>query len=102
MSTLEKLAAERWGVGFDFTGKLPVGATISSGTATATDLADNSDASSTLLVSPTAVVSGAVATVRIQAGTRGRTYAVHLTAVLSTGTPADQLTEALLVKVLDW
>jgi hypothetical protein len=99
---LEKLSSERWGVGFDFTGKLPTGASISSGTATATDLSDNSDVSATLLVSTTASISGNVATVRLQSGTKGRKYLVLLTVVLSTGAPADTLTESLVVSVLDW
>ena len=102
MANLEKLSSERWGVGFDFADALPDGATIVSGSATATDLGDQSDASSTLLVSTTATISGAVATVRVQAGTAGHTYQVLLTVVLSTGSPADQLTEALLISVLDW
>lgn len=99
---LEKLSGERWAVGFDFEDKLPSGATISAGTATATDLADGSDVSATVLVSTTATVSGDVATVRIQAGTKGHLYHIELTVTLTTGTPADQLTESLLVRVLDW
>lgn len=102
MANLEKHATERWGVGFDFTDKVPDGATIASGTATATDLADGSDVSATLLVSTTASISGLVATIRVTAGTKGHTYQVLLTVVLSTGTPADNLTESLIVHILDW
>jgi hypothetical protein len=102
MLTLEKQATERWGVGFDFDGKLPADATISGGTGTVLDFDNASaDVSATLLVSTTATIDGTVAT-RVTGGTKGRRYLLSCTVTLSTGDPADTLTESILIQVLDW
>lgn len=69
----------------DYTNKLPTGATVSSGTVAAVDLVDNSSASSTVLASTTATISGAQARVKVQAGTNGRSYIVTFTTTLSNG-----------------
>lgn len=63
--------------------QLPTGYTIDSGTLSAVDISDNSDASSTVLASTTASVSGTKLTTTVQAGTSGSTYKITFSATLT-------------------
>lgn len=85
MESFPKQPAEAYTIAMDYTNKLPTGATVSSGTVAAVDLVDNSSASSTVLASTTATISGAQARVKVQAGTNGRSYIVTFTTTLSNG-----------------
>ena len=83
--TFTKHPSETYPVGIDYTGKVPTGASLSSGVWSALALSDNSDASAIVLQSTTAVVSGQVAKCRVQSGTDGITYKLGLTATFDTG-----------------
>jgi hypothetical protein len=55
---VEKQSSERFPVAITYVERLPSGTALASATVTATQLDDSSDASSTLLYSTTATVSG--------------------------------------------
>lgn len=78
-----KQPAERFPVTIDLTNRLPTAITISSCTVAAIDLTTLGDATSTVLLSGTATVSGGKVTGVVRAGTSGRTYKVTFTATLS-------------------
>lgn len=75
---------ESWPVAFEFAGKLPTGATLSSGTVSAvrtdTGATDNS-----VLASTTLTISGTQARFQPQAGTDGLDYRITALVTLSTG-----------------
>ena len=90
---------EAFSVSFRYTtDKLPSGSTISSGTASAVDLSDNSDATTIVLASPTAAVSGGglVVAVSVQAGIDGRDYRITINSTLTSG---EVFTDTFLLKV---
>lgn len=93
----EKQSAEAYTIAIEFSGKLPSGATLSSGTVTAqnttTGLTDN-----TVLGSTTATISGTQAKVKVQAGTNQVTYKITFTLTLS---DASILEEDIRMKVVD-
>lgn len=78
-------------------GQLPDGDTISSGSVTAVDTADDADASSDVLDSPaTVTVDGTQTSFVVTGGTSGKTYKYTLTITTSSG---HTLVETLTMEV---
>ena len=77
-----KYADETLSFGVDFSGSLPAGARISSGTVAAYDSGDV-DVSGSVLSSTTLVIDGTTATFATEAGATAATYRVVLTLTLS-------------------
>lgn len=95
MNTFSKQPAETYTIGIDFTGKLPTGATVSSGTVAAFDAAGVS-ASGTVLSGTTATIVGNEARIKVLAGTHGQDYRIRFSVTLSN---ADILEEDVLMRV---
>jgi hypothetical protein len=74
---------ETFKVATDFLHRLATGETLSSQTVTATNLADGTDSSVTLLAQT--AVSGSVAHVRVKAGAAGQDHRVQMRVVTSLG-----------------
>lgn len=89
---------EQWSTGPDFTGKLPSGVTLESGSATVTDLSDGADVTNTLLTSGTCTISGNQALVTIRAGSLNRDYLVDVRVVADNG---DQYRELFRLEIRD-
>ena len=85
MGSFFKQPFEQFPVAMDFAPALPTGATVSSCVCAVQDLNDGTDQTTTILVSPTATLSGAIATVTIKAGTAGHLYNLRFRATLNTG-----------------
>lgn len=96
MQSFTKRPGESYPIAFEFKDHLPPGKSLTAGAAVATNTADDSDASSTVLSSTTATISGTQAIVTVQAGTAGIKYQIDLTATLSGG---GSLEESLLMVV---
>ena len=84
-NSFSKHPVETYPIGVDYTGKAPTGATLISGTWSATDVADESDVSAVVLASTTAVISGSVAKCRVQNGDLSKLYRLGITANFDTG-----------------
>jgi len=95
MQVFSKQPGEAYSVALEFSGKLPTGASLSSGTVAAYDPA-GTDVSSTVLSGTTATISGTQALIKVQAGTHGVDYRVRF---LVTLTNTDVLEEDLTMKV---
>lgn len=95
MNTFVKQPAESYTIRIDCTGKLPTGATISSGVVAAFDEA-GIDASGTVLSGTTATIVGDEARIKVLAGTHGQDYRIRFRLTLST---ADILEEDVLMEV---
>lgn len=95
MNTFSKQPSETYTIGIDFTGKLPTGATLSSGTVAAVDPAGVS-ASGTVLSSTSATIVANEARIKVLAGTHGYDYRIRFTCTLSN---ADILEEDVLMRV---
>jgi hypothetical protein len=76
---------EQFPVAIDFAPALPTGTTVSSCVCAVQDLEDGTDQTAAILVSPTATISGAIASVTIKAGTAGHLYNLRFRATLNTG-----------------
>ena len=71
-----KQADEQVTYAFEFRNRLAFGASLVSGTVSATDTSDDSDVTGTLLSSATATISGTQARFRVIDGTNGVTYRI--------------------------
>jgi hypothetical protein len=100
MFSIVKQSTESFpGVGFDFKSRLPSETSLVSGVVSAVDTDDDSDATSIILVSPTATISGTRALFALQGGVAGKKYKITLLATISG--VASPLEENLLVIVDD-
>lgn len=80
-----KSAASAYTIAFEYSGRLPTGVTVSSGVASAIDLTDGSNATATVINSPTMTVDSTRLKVKVQAGTVGKSYKIISSATLSDG-----------------
>lgn len=85
MQSFSKQPSEKYPIAIEWSGKLPSGATLSSCTVGAVNNADNTDATGTVLVSPSGTVSGTQSKAIVQAGTNNTNYKITFTVVLSDG-----------------
>ena len=92
-----KQPAESYTRAIDFTGKLPTGATLQSGTVQAIDLS-GADVSGTVLSGTSAVISGNEARIKVLAGVHGQDYRIRFVMTL---TNTDVLEEDMLMHVLN-
>jgi len=83
--TFTKHPSETYPIGIDYASAAPTGATLASGVWVATNENDQTDATSTVLLNPTATIAGSVAKARVQSGTNGVNYRLSLTATFDTG-----------------
>lgn len=95
MDTFIKQPTERIGYGPDFTDRLPTGATVSSATIVAINLATGS-ADNSVLASTTATISGNIAYATLINGVDGKDYQISWTCTLS---DSSILVEDALLKV---
>ncbi|MCS6302372.1 MAG: hypothetical protein H8K07_01700 [Nitrospira sp.] len=94
---LLKQPNEAYTIAFEFAGKLPSGASLSTGTVSAIRL-DTGATDNSVLASTTATIVGTQARVKIQAGTSGVDYEVTFLVTLSTG---DVLEEDVIMQVIN-
>ena len=85
METFSKAPAESQPLAFEFKEKLPAGYSLISGTLSAIDTADGSDATATVLSSATALIAGTQAKFTVQGGTDLHQYRITLLALLDGG-----------------
>lgn len=85
MNRFAKQPSEEYTIAVDFTGRLPTGTALSTGTVAAIDLADDSDVSATVLGSTTATISGTLVKVLVKAGTDGKKYKITFLITLDSG-----------------
>lgn len=95
MLSFSKQPSEAYTIAMEFSGKLPSGASPSSGVVAAYD-PDGTDVSATVLSGTTATISGTQARIKVQAGTHGINYRLRF---LVTLTNADVLEEDVLMEV---
>lgn len=95
MNSFLKQPVETYTIAVEFDGKLPTGASLSSGVVAAYDLA-GTDASSIVLSGTTATISGTQASIKVLAGTHGVDYRLRFRVTL---TNADVLEEDVLMQV---
>lgn len=95
MEIINKQPAEIFPVSIDFTGRLPEGITVASGTVSAVDQTTLS-ADASVYQSGTLSTTTTTATARLKAGVDGRNYVVTYTVTLSDGSI---LVEDILLKV---
>ena len=95
-----KQPAETFSVALDFTGNLPSGTTLSSGTASAILISDSSDADSIILDSTTLTIDAGedTATAKLKAGSAAGRYKVTYTLTLDN---ADILEEDIIVNCIE-
>ena len=98
MYSLVKQSSESSPAAFDFKDRLPSGMSVVSATVSAIDTADGSDATSLVLQSPTASISGTRAGFIVQNGTSGKTYKITMLAMIS---GAGTLLEEQLLLIVD-
>lgn len=79
-----KQPAESYTIAVEFAGKLPTGASLSSGTVSALRL-DTGATDNSVLASTTATIVGTQARVKVQAGTSGLDYKITWLMTLSNG-----------------
>lgn len=92
-----KTPTEQWPVEVDFNNKLPEGLSITSGTVTAVDIADNTDQTSAILLSGTCSVTGTKVGFAVKAGIDKHRYKVTMLVTLSDG--SSKLEETITVNV---
>jgi hypothetical protein len=97
MNTFTKQPAETYTIRVDCTGKLPTGATISTGVVAALDLL-GTDVSGTVLSGTSATIVGDEARIKVLAGTHGQDYRIRFRLTLSN---ADVLEEDVVMEVRD-
>ena len=98
-STFEKTKAEKYTIAVEWLGQLPFSATLSSCTVAARRMEDQSDATSDVLVSPTATISGTQSRVTVYGGRAGQKYRLLFTAILSN---AEIVEEAVYMLVREY
>jgi hypothetical protein len=92
-----KQPAETYTVAVEFAGKLPSGASLSSGTVSATRM-DTGATDNSVLASTSATISGTQARVRVKQGVSGVPYKLTFVVTLSN---ADILEEDVLMHVIE-
>lgn len=97
MNTFSKQPNETYSIAVEFAGKLPSGASLSSGTVAAYD-AQGTNVSASTLVSTSVTVSGTQARTKVFGGIHGQEYRIQLQMIL---TNADLLEEDVLMKVVN-
>lgn len=85
MTDFTKQPSEQFPIAFEYFGNLPFGATIVSGTASAYNVTDSSEATDDVIQSTDATIVGTQARVGIEGGTDGKTYKITCTVTLSDG-----------------
>ena len=97
---IEKTTAEAYTFAIDYAGRLPSGASVSSGTVAAVDQDgnDESGGGTPVIASTTATISGTEARVKVQNGTNGERYKLTFTTTLST---SDVLVDTVWMRVVD-
>lgn len=85
LQTFSKQPSERYKIAIEWSGKLPSGASLDSGSVSAVDTSDDSDATSTVLASSTAEISGTQSRATVRAGTDGKTYKITFLVTLDDG-----------------
>ena len=99
MYTFRKQPFEEITKGFDLTGKLPTGVTISSATVSAVNDATGFDATSTVLGSTTATIESNIKMkVKCIAGDNGVDYKITFKGILNNG---EKIEEDMLMEVRD-
>jgi len=96
MNTFSKKPSEQYPIVWEFAGLLPPASSLASGVVSAIDLADNTDQTANVLVSPTAIISGTKATVTVTGGVNGSIYRLRMQASLN---PDGTLTDDILMSV---
>jgi hypothetical protein len=96
MKTFEKQPAEAYTIAFEFAGKLPSGANLSSGTVSAIRM-DTGATDNSVLASTTATIVSTQARVKVQSGLTGVDYKITFLMTLSNG---DLLEEDILMQVI--
>lgn len=98
MENFVKQPSETYPIAIEFSGKLPTGSTVASGTVSAIDTSNGADATSAVLASSSLTIQGSTqAVATVQAGTDGKTYKLTF---LVTLTPAAVLEEDVLMQVV--
>lgn len=97
MSFFHKQPAEQYTIAVEFSGKLPSGTALSSGTVAAVDSQGN-DVATTILGSTGAAISGTQAKVLVKAGTTGQQYKITFKMTLDN---ANLLEEDITMSVVD-
>lgn len=87
MQSFIKKPLESYPITLEYKERLPLGSVLSSGAVSAIDMASNTDQTATVLVSPTAAISGTQATFSVRGGTSGHSYRITVLATLSNGGP---------------
>lgn len=100
--TFNKTPAEDYAIGLTYTtDKLPVGAILLSGTATATLISDGSDVTGTIIPSPTLVIAadGLSWSVGVDAGVDGEDYLIR--ALITLTNSLGVLEDCVILEVRD-
>ncbi len=87
LAKIPKQPAEIFPITIEYLAKLPTGVNLLSGVASATKRSDQSDATGTVLVSPTVTVTGTQGAIIVQAGDDGEDYDIEFTMTLDAGPP---------------
>lgn len=85
LQTFSKQPSERYKIAIEWSNKLPSGASLDSGSVSAVDTTDDSDATSVVLASSTAEISGTQSRAIVRAGTDGTTYKITFLVTLDDG-----------------
>lgn len=93
-----KQPAEQHEVTVEFSGKLPTGRSLASGTVSAVEVTSGASMSSTVLCSTTLTISGTQATATVKAGTALLDYEIRFLVTLDNG---DILQEDVVMRVRD-
>ena len=96
MNSFSKKPLEQYPVIWEFAGLMPPTSRLASGTVSALDLADNTDQTGNVLVSPTAAISGTKATVTVRGGVNGKMYRLRMQVALN---PDGTITDDILMSV---
>lgn len=85
MLTFTKQPSEKYTIAIDYTDRLPVGRSLSSAAVSAIRIDTGADATSTVIDTPTATISGFQVQFTIKAGTSGIDYKLTVVATLDNG-----------------
>ena len=92
-----KEPAEKYVIAIEYSGRLPTGASLSSGTVTAYDMGAGATDTS-VLTSTTATIATTQAKAQVRAGSAGKKYKITFTVTLDTG---DILEDEVLMTIRD-
>jgi hypothetical protein len=95
--TFTKQPSEKYAIGFDYTDRLPTGRSVSTAAVSAIIISSGADATSTVIDTPTATISGSQVQFTIKAGTTAVDYKITVVPTLDNGhTFEDDLTMKVL------